>query len=124
MSMLAQQQYRQNSITTAAPGELTLMLYKGAVRFVNATKRSIQEGKVEEAHNYNVRTQEIIRELMVTLNMEYPISKNLMSLYEYLLQQLIKANIEKNIEILDEVKGFLEDFIATWEQAMKMARQK
>jgi flagellar protein FliS len=124
MNMLAQQQYKQNAVTTASPAELTLMLYKGAVRFVNIAKQAIIKGDIEEANRSNLRAQDIVKELMSTLDTKYPISENLMALYDYLLRRLIQANIEKNVEILDEVKGYLEEFVITWTEAMKEAKRK
>jgi flagellar protein FliS len=124
MNMLAQQQYKQNAVTTASPAELTLMLYKGAVRFVNIAKQAIIKGDIEEANRSNLRAQDIVKELMSTLDTRYPISDNLMALYDYLLRRLIQANIEKNVEILDEVKGYLEEFVITWTEAMKEAKRK
>lgn len=123
MSMLAQQQYQMNQVMTASPAELTLMLYKGSVRFINASKYALQKGNYEEASQYNLRAQAIIRELMITLNMDYEISKNLYALYDFLLYRLIQANIKRDIAILDEVRGFCEEFVETWSQAMKLAKR-
>ncbi|MEZ2658261.1 flagellar export chaperone FliS [Aneurinibacillus aneurinilyticus] len=125
MSMLAaQQRYQQNSVNTATPGELTLMLYKGGVRFLNAAKASLQQGNMQDANNYNLRVQDIVNELIVTLNRDYPLAEDLLRLYDYMLQRLRQANIEKDAEILDEVKGFFEEFVGTWTEALKLAKQK
>lgn len=119
MNMLAQQKYQQNSINTATPGELTLMLFKGVVRFINAAKKAMEQNDMEDANQFNQRAQAIISELMMTLNMEYSISNNLLPLYEYMQHLLIQANIKKDPSLLDEVKGYMEELIETWSQAMK-----
>ena len=34
--------YKQNSVTTASPGELTLMLYNGCIKFIHQAKKAIE----------------------------------------------------------------------------------
>ncbi|GEN36191.1 flagellar export chaperone FliS [Aneurinibacillus danicus] len=124
MNTLAQQKYKQNSITTAPPEELTLMLYKGAVRFINATQKALAEGNIAEAHRLNIRVQDIVAELMGGLNMDIPIAKDLMKLYDFLLHRLVEANVKKDSAILEEVKGFFNEFIEVWTEAIKIAKRK
>ncbi|WP_047153536.1 flagellar export chaperone FliS [Aneurinibacillus tyrosinisolvens] len=121
--MNAQQTYQQNSVNTATPAELTLMLYKGGVRFINAAKRALEEGNVQDSHKYNVKAQEIVSELIITLNTEYAISNNLLSMYDYMRIRLIEANVKKDVVILDEIKGYFEEFAITWAEAMKSVKK-
>ncbi len=123
MSMLAYQKYQQNQVNMSSPAELTLMLYRGAARFIAASKQAIQDGNLQEAHNSNLRAQDIIRELMITLNMDVPMSQNFYSLYEYMINRLIQANIKKDVEVLDEIKEYCEEFAKTWSEAMKIAKK-
>ena len=112
------QAYQNNSVNTATPGELTLMLYNGALKFLKQTKASISEKKWDKAHEYNMRVQNIIQELIITLDRTYPIAEQLLSLYEYVQSRLVEANIKKETSILDEVEGLLTQFRDTWKQAM------
>ena len=89
------QQYQEQSVMTASPGELTLMLYNGCIKFINQAKLFIEQKNIEKANNAIIRAQDIIQELMVTLNMDYEISKNLAALYDYMNRRLIDANISK-----------------------------
>jgi flagellar protein FliS len=116
------QAYQNNSVNTANPGELTLMLYNGALKFLKQTKASIAENKWDKAHEYNMRVQDIIQELMVTLDQKYPVAEQMMSLYEYFLHRLVEANIKKDTAILEEVEGLLAQFRDTWKQAMVLAK--
>jgi len=118
----SQQQYQQNQVNTASPAELTLLLYKGAIRFINASKAALNNQKWDEANYNNQRAQAIIRELMATLNMDISMSENFMLLYDYMIRQLIQANIKRDPSLLDEVKGYCEEFAITWSQAMKLAK--
>lgn len=121
---MAQQRYKQNSVNTAPSEELVLMLYKGAVRFINVAQKSIEAGDIAAAHQYNVRVQDIVTELMGGLNMNVPIAQELMKLYDFLLHRLIEANVKKDATILEEVKGFFMEFIETWTEAIKVAKRK
>lgn len=113
------QQYQLNSINSASPGELTLMLYNGAIRFINTAIKGIEDKDYQKANDNNVKAQEIILYLSSTLDMNYDISKNLSSLYDYMYNRLIWGNINKNNEALVEVLGLLEDLRDAWGQMLK-----
>lgn len=118
------QSYKQNSVNTASPGELTLMLYNGCLKFINLAKKAIEENNIQERNKNIQKAEQIIQELMVTLNLDYEISKNLMSLYDYLYHRLVEANIQNSIEILNEVEEMVTQFRDTWKEAIKLDRQK
>ncbi|MER1999483.1 MAG: flagellar export chaperone FliS [Lysinibacillus sp.] len=116
--------YKQNSVTTASPGELTLMLYNGCLKFLNKSKLAIAENNIQEK-NYNIqRAQAIIAELMSTLNMDYDISKQMLPLYEYMNHRLVEANIKADTEIIIEVEGLVTEFRDTWKEVLKITRQQ
>lgn len=117
------QQYQQNSIMTASPEELTLMLYNGAIKFINLGKLHIENKEIEKANNAIKRAQDIIMELNNTLDMNYEISNNLRSLYTFILEKLIDANIKKDVKFLDEALPLIEEIRDTWKEAMKEARK-
>lgn len=123
MNNHAYQAYQQNSIQTATPGELTLMLYNGCLKFIKLAKRDIENKNIEGKNTNIQKAQSIIQELMITLNPEIEISKQLMPLYDYLHHQLMQANIKNDISILDEVESFVVDFRDTWKEVIKLNRQ-
>ncbi|HPD00946.1 MAG TPA: flagellar protein FliS, partial [Acetivibrio sp.] len=57
-------------------------------------------------------------------DMQYEISEELFSLYEYMNRRLLEANIKKDKQILEEVTGYAEELRDTWAQAMKLAKQQ
>jgi flagellar protein FliS len=118
----AQQQYKQNSVLTATPGELTLHLYNGLVRFIKMSISAMEQENFQEANVNLLKSQDIIRELLCTLNMSYEISKNMAAMYEYMLERLIHANIHKDRAAAEEVLGFAEEFRSTWYQITKKAK--
>ncbi|MCM3029675.1 flagellar export chaperone FliS [Niallia sp. MER 6] len=118
------QAYRQNSVTTASPGDLTLMLYNGCLKFILQAKNAIELKKIEDKNINIQKAQKIIQELMVTLNMEFPVSQSLMPLYDYMNRRLVEANIKNDIVILNEVEEMVTEFRDTWKEAIKINRQK
>ncbi len=120
----AYNQYKENSINTASPEELTLMLYNGLIKFIMRGIGSIEKKNIQEANTNIIRAQDIVQEFINTLDMRYEISKNLVSIYDYLLRRLIDANITKDKEILEEVLGFAKVLRDTWEEAMKLSKKQ
>ena len=118
------QSYQQNSVNTASPGELTLMLYNGCLKFILLGKKAIVAGKIEEKNTNIIKAQNIVHELMVTLNMDVAVSKDLMSLYDYMNRRLIEANLKNDIAALEEVEGLVTEFRNTWKEAIQLNRQK
>ncbi|ABR47011.1 flagellar protein FliS [Alkaliphilus metalliredigens QYMF] len=116
------QQYKQNSVMTASPQELTLMLYNGALKFINVSKKNIDEKNIAKANESIQRVQSIIQELNITLDMNYEVSKNLRSLYTYILERLVDANMQKDMNALEEAAQMITELRDTWKDAMKQAR--
>ncbi|SNX53110.1 flagellar export chaperone FliS [Thermoanaerobacterium sp. RBIITD] len=117
-------EYKQNSIMTASPEELVLMLYNGVIRFIEEAKLAIKDKNIEKAHNSIMRAQDIVLELMATLDMQYDISKNLYNIYEYISRRLVEANLKKDTEALDEVKTLVSDLKDTWTKGVNKVRSK
>lgn len=118
------QSYKQNSVNTASPGELTLMLYNGCLKFITLAKKAINERDVEAKNTNLIKAQNIIHELMVTLNMDYKVSKELMTMYDYLHRRLVEANVKSELAIIEEVEGFVTELRDTWKEAIQLNRQQ
>lgn len=114
--------YANNKIMTASPGELTLMLYEGAIKFCNIAIGAIEEKDVEKAHKNIVKVENIIEEFQATLDHRYPVAKDFDNVYAYLRQRLLEANMKKDTEILEEVAKHLRTMRDTWKEVMKHAR--
>lgn len=113
--------YLRSKVMTATPAELTLMLYEGAIKFVNKAIMSIEKDDVMGAHNNLMKTQRIIEELRASLDHKYPVAKEFDTVYEYILRRLVEANIKKDRDILEEVLEHLRTMRDTWKEVMKNA---
>ncbi|OOE03597.1 flagellar export chaperone FliS [Anoxybacillus kestanbolensis] len=118
------QSYQTNAVQTASPGELTLMLYNGCLKFIAQAKKAIEEKDIEARNTNLLKAQKIIQELMVTLNMEYEVAKSMMTMYDYIYRRLVEANIKSDISILEEVEGYVKEFRDTWKQVIQLNRQR
>jgi flagellar secretion chaperone FliS len=124
MSILnANKAYQNNSVQTASPGELTLMLYNGCLKFIGLARTAIEMKNTEEKNKNLLKAQKIIQELMVTLNMDLEISKSMMQMYDYINRRLIEANIQGDVVILDEVEDYVLDFRNTWKEVILINRR-
>ncbi len=98
-------QYQTNNITTATPEKLMIMLFDGAVQFLQKAKIAIEEKNFQERSTNIESARKIVRELMRTIDLENgnDVSKSLFVLYNRMAMKLIKANVSKNVSLIDEV---------------------
>ena len=118
------QAYAQNSVIQSTPGELTLMLYNGCLKFLNLAKKGIEATDIELKNTNIQKAQNILREFMVTLDMSVPVSKTMLPLYEYMIYLLVEANIQNDVAKVDEVMGYITEFRDTWKQVIQTNRQQ
>lgn len=115
-------QYQQHSVMTASPGDLTLMLYNGCIKFIKQSQSAVEQKDISGAHVAINRAQDIILEFMATLDMQIDLSHNLMALYEYINQRLAEANIRKDNEVLSECLGLVTELRDTWAEVVRLNR--
>lgn len=109
--------YRQVDVETTSQGKLIVMLFNGAIQRAEEAKRQIQKGKADGVHNNLIRAQDIIAELRGALNMQTgEVARNLDRIYEYCQHLLVKANIRKGIEPIDDCLAHLTSLRDTWSE--------
>lgn len=98
-------QYQTSNITTATPEKLMIMLFDGAIQFLQKSKTAIEEKNLKERSVNIESARKIIRELMRTIDLENgnDVSKSLFKLYNTMAMKLIKANVSRNSSLIDEV---------------------
>ena len=119
--MNAYQAYRTNQAQTATPGELIVMLYQGAARFVARGIEGIEAGDLEVAHTYLIKAQAVVAELQSSLDVQTggEVGRNLDAIYEFMLRRLVEANLRKDAVPAREVEQLLRDLLPAWEQAVR-----
>ena len=119
-------QYQKSNIETASREQILIMLYDGAIQFLNKAKVALKNNDHETAHNNLISAQNIIQEFINSLDREIApqLTQNLESLYEYFIRRLVHANIKKQIEPIDEVLSYLKSLKTTWEKAIILAQKE
>ena len=114
--------YLQDSINTASPAKLLLMLYDRLVLDLVQGEEAVRAGETEAAHEKLSHAQEIIIELRISLDMEsWSGAPGLADLYGYLLTELIGANIAKDADRVAVCRGLVEPLRDTWREAAASA---
>ena len=114
--------YKNNAINTASPGDLTLLLYEGAIKFCNIAIMAIEKKDFDKAHTNIIKAQNIIIEFRSTLNFDYPIAKDFDVAYDCIYERLLQANIKKDVVLLEEGLGFIRDMRDTWKEVIKRTK--
>ena len=98
-------QYQASNVNTATPEKLMIMLFDGALQFLQKAKTAIAEKNLVERSQNIDGARKIIRELMRTIDLENgnDVSKQLFRLYNKMAMNLIKANVQRNANLIDEV---------------------
>lgn len=118
--------YQAQSVLTASPGQLVLMLYDGALRFLGQAKDAFATGdenprRIEQINTALVRTQNILAELQSNLNLaaggEH--AANLYRLYDYYLRRLFEANIRKELQPVVEVESMVRQLRDGWAEMLR-----
>lgn len=116
--------YKNNSVNYASKEQLLLMLLDGAVKFSKMGRQGILDKDIMKAHTNIVKTEDIFIELMATLdlNLGGEWAKNVYNIYQFIVDNLAKANMKKDIKILDETIVLIEDIRNTWNEAYKRSK--
>lgn len=115
-------QYKQNQIETATPEQILILLYDGAIQYLNRAKIGLEKGDNIQFHTSILSCQKIIMEFMNTLDMELGgnFAERLYALYDYLYNILVSASISKNVTKIDEVLKHLTHLRETWLKAIEI----
>jgi flagellar protein FliS len=112
--------YRQNSVQTASPSQLILMLFDGALRFMNGALQGFEYAEVVErnqiVHINLTKTQAIINELQNSLNLEKggEFARTMYNLYDYMRDQIRQANTRKQAAPVQIVADLLTEIRNAW----------
>ena len=114
------QSYRKTNVVTADPGKLVIMCYEGAIDNLIIAKQKYAEKKYEEKSRHIIKAQDIIDELMCSLDFEKGglIARNLESLYNYMNRRILLADANWNMDAIDEVIGILREILSAWKEVV------
>jgi len=111
--------YKRQQVESASPLELILLLYNAALDSLTLAEEVYDDkdpSTIEKFHKHLIKTQNIVTELIIALDMENggELVMNLFKVYEYINWRLGKINISKEIEGIEEVKNLLNILKGGW----------
>ena len=118
------QGYKEQGINDMNPGELLLLLYDELV------KRLVRAGLALDKKDWSLfdasvdRCLDILRYLDDTLDMQYPISRNLNRLYDYFSYELNRVKAGRNRTELNRVKTMVSELRDSFREAHKITMQQ
>lgn len=113
-------QYKKTQVTSVDNGRLIILLYEGALSFLQKAKGCLREKDYPGlALNIN-RAMDIIDELDASLNTSEggEIAQNLRRLYRFMSLHLIKARADENPAQIDDVMRMLASLNEAWKEAV------
>ena len=106
--------YKQNSVNMASSQQLLLMLLDGSVKYTKIARMAILNKDIARAHKELVRVQDIFLELMITMDKYTKYMEDLYNIYDFIKNELAKANIKKDITIIDNTLPLIEEIRDMW----------
>jgi len=118
----AQRAYTEAGVLTATPEQLVLMLYDGAIRFLNQGAAAMRGGQVELARTRVRRAEAIVEELNLSLDLSQgEVAERLRSIYLFCKRQLIDALLHDNPAAVETVVKLLSELREGWQAAVASA---
>jgi flagellar protein FliS len=117
--------YKQTAIKTAAPEQVLLMLYEGAIKFAKLAKAALEKKNIPDKCSYIVRVHDIVNELNSSLDhaKSPDVASQLASLYDFCSSQLLKANMNNDLAALENVIKVLTTLYEGWVVAVNEVRK-
>lgn len=109
--------YKKNQIQTASPKQLVILLYEGAIKNIRLAELAQEQNDVQKVNQHLIKAQDIISELLNSLNHqdgENAIASELSILYDYLLNELLQANLKKDINKMSSARNILNELLEAW----------
>ncbi len=113
------EKYKQQGVLAANPVELIIMLYDGCVKQLKLARIAIEEKDYEQVNTSLQKCQNIITELTMSLDFHYPLAKELMKIYEFILDQMRQINTTKETENIEPMIEILNNLRESWTHVLK-----
>jgi len=113
--------YQEVAVQTSSPTKLVVMLYEGAVRFLNESAAAIQANDLERKRHSIDRAVAIVQHLQSTLDVERggQVAADLNRLYGYITTRILEGSTRLETAPLEEATKLLNVLLAAWEELAK-----
>lgn len=113
------QQYVRHDVMMATPIELVVMLYSGSIKRLRLAQMSIGKKDYEAANKNLQKAQDIVMELIMGLDLQYDIAKELMTIYEFVHRQIVRINASKDAAMIEPIMEIMTSLRDSWVQVQK-----
>lgn len=116
--------YDRTATVTTSKDKILIMLYEGAIRFLQVAEQAMQEKRIAVKGENISRVIAILNELECALDRKIggELAENLAGLYQYMCFRLVEANAKNDSAMLNEVEGLLTGLKDAFEQAAQMTK--
>ncbi len=114
--------YRSFHASTASAGQLVVMLYDGAVRFLEEAARAYRSGDPQAGGRSVARAEQVLLELMGSLDLRYDVARSLLTLYRFMFERLADARRRHDPAELERVRAWLVELRDAWQEAERQLR--
>src|SRR3954468_15698522 len=113
--------YQEVAVQTSSPAKLVVMLYEGAIRFLNQTKTAIETRDLMLKGQSVDRAVAVIQHLQSTLDMSQgkQVATDLDRLYTYITSRVLDASGKLEVAPLEEAIKLLTVLLSGWEEVAK-----
>ncbi|HHZ01839.1 MAG TPA: flagellar export chaperone FliS [Tissierellia bacterium] len=117
------EQYKKTSVNTMTKGELLILLFDEAIKKLNQSKILMEHEDYENANETLAKTRSIFNYLIVSLDDNYQLSRDLSEMYMFFNTEIIRASSMKSTKYIDEILPMVKELRNTWAEADKIARK-
>ena len=119
-------EYRRNEIATSSQGKLIIMMYEGALKFVNLAIDGVDNKDLSKKGSYINKAHDIINALSFALDMKKggEVAQKLETLYQFVLHQLTLANIKSDRKALESVVNVLTPLMEAWKELLTKSKKE
>ena len=110
------ERYRNDAVNTASPMDLIIMLYDGCIKQIHLARLYEEDKNVAERSNAIQKAQDILDELMRSLDMGIPLSADLLKLYDFMSEELYQANMKRDMARMEPVEAMLTELRDAWKE--------
>ena len=114
------QEYLKQSVMTASPADLIVMLFDACIKYLKLAEISLSDNNdIGGAHAHFINAQEIIMELVNCLDPSVELSTHLLDIYDFLLKTIREMNLKKDLTLLPDILDILNSMRDTWQRISK-----
>ena len=119
-------EYRHNEIYTSSQGKLIVMMYEGAMKFVNLAIEGVDNKDLPKKGMYINKAHDIVNELSLALDLKKggEVAHKLESLYQFILHQLTRANIKSDRKALEAIINVLTPLLEAWTELFAKSKNE